>query len=201
MRRQGQFRLAAIQGLATLGAGFALLYTARNFRLNRRGQVTERFTNALERLGSDLPYVRSGGVFALEQIVQDAPEQTDHIARILVAFLRDRAPAVGAADPPNHPDPDVQTALTTLALLRPAATGSRVNLSRLHLRGADLTGARLRGANLSGANLVSADLANADLSDAFLVGTKLNRALIRGTKLRRAFIRDTTLTRTCAAWT
>ncbi|GAA3749559.1 hypothetical protein GCM10022225_37280 [Plantactinospora mayteni] len=29
------------------------LYTARNYRLSHRGQVTDRLTNALERLGSD----------------------------------------------------------------------------------------------------------------------------------------------------
>ncbi|MFE5331317.1 pentapeptide repeat-containing protein [Embleya sp. NPDC056575] len=194
---EGQFRLALIQGLAALGAGFALFYTARNFRLNRRGQVTERFTNALERLGSDLPYVRSGGVFALEQIVQDAPEQTDHIVRILVAFLRDRVPAAGAEGAPGHPDPDVQTALTTLVLLEP--TRSLVNLSRIHLHGAGLVNGNLRRADLTGTNLAAAymrgaDLRGAHLYGANLTGANLSSANLTGANLRHADLRGAHLT-------
>ncbi|MGC0422760.1 pentapeptide repeat-containing protein [Embleya sp. AB8] len=185
---EGQFRLATIQGLAALGAGFALLYTARNFRLNRRGQVTERFTKALERLGSDLPYVRSGGIFALEQIVQDAPEQKDHITRILVAFLRDRAPAAGTKGLPDHPDPDVQTALTTLGLLKP--TGALVDLSCLHLSGANLRGASLRGANLRDAHLNGANLRDAHLNGASLRGANLRDAHLNGATLTSANLRD-----------
>lgn len=57
----GQFRLALVQVAAAVGAGIALLFTAFNYRLTRRGQVTDRFTKALERLGSDQMYVRIGG--------------------------------------------------------------------------------------------------------------------------------------------
>jgi hypothetical protein len=40
----------SVGGAVVVGTG--LLYTARNYRLSRRGQVTDRFTIALERLGS-----------------------------------------------------------------------------------------------------------------------------------------------------
>ena len=53
----------SVGGAIVVGAG--LLYTARNYRLSRRGQVTDRFTIALERLGSSELYVRIGGVHAL----------------------------------------------------------------------------------------------------------------------------------------
>src|SRR5271169_4273357 len=43
--------------LLTLGAGLfaagALVFTARNFTLSREGQVTDRYTKAIEQLGSD----------------------------------------------------------------------------------------------------------------------------------------------------
>ncbi|MER5890904.1 hypothetical protein ABT160_44405 [Streptomyces sp. NPDC001941] len=86
-------RTSLVALVAALGAGVALLYTARTYRLTRRGQITDRFTKALERLGSDQEYVRIGGILALEQIVQDAPEQaaTD-AARVLGHFLRAQAP-------------------------------------------------------------------------------------------------------------
>ncbi|WP_167458968.1 MULTISPECIES: hypothetical protein [Streptomyces] len=55
--------------------------------MSRRGQVTDRFTKALERLGSEARYVRIGGVLALEQIVQGAPEQATHAAQVLGHFV------------------------------------------------------------------------------------------------------------------
>ena len=49
-------RDAARGRLLTLGAGLfaagALLFTARNFALSREGQVTDRYTKAIEQLGS-----------------------------------------------------------------------------------------------------------------------------------------------------
>ncbi|MEU6672513.1 hypothetical protein [Streptomyces sp. NPDC046727] len=95
-------RTALVACAAAIGAGVALVYTIRNYRLTRRGQVTERFTKALERLGSDQRYVRIGGALALEQIVQDAPEQATHAAQVLGHFVRDRAPA--RLGPPSAPD-------------------------------------------------------------------------------------------------
>ncbi|WP_285697430.1 hypothetical protein [Actinomadura sp. NBRC 104412] len=36
--------------------------------------------------------MRYGGVLALEQIIQDAPDQATHATQVLVAFVRQRAP-------------------------------------------------------------------------------------------------------------
>ncbi|MEV7076629.1 hypothetical protein [Streptomyces sp. NPDC093990] len=74
-------RTAVVAFTAALGAGIALLYTARTYRLTRRGQITDRFTEALERLGSPEIYVRIGGILALEQIVQDCPRTSSHRRR------------------------------------------------------------------------------------------------------------------------
>jgi hypothetical protein len=61
-------RDAARGRLLTLGAGLfaaaALLFTARNFTLAREGQVTDRYTKAVEQLGSDKLDVRIGGIYA-----------------------------------------------------------------------------------------------------------------------------------------
>jgi len=66
-----------------------LLYTARNYRLSRRGQVTDRFTTALERLGSSELYVRIGGVHALEHVMRDSADHHD----VDRATDRERVPA------------------------------------------------------------------------------------------------------------
>ncbi|MFF3068858.1 hypothetical protein [Kitasatospora sp. NPDC057936] len=67
---------------------------------------------ALERLGSDQRYVRIGGVLALEQIVQDAPEQATHAAQVLGHFVRDRAPA--RPHPPDAPDGEREASWTSV---------------------------------------------------------------------------------------
>jgi hypothetical protein len=69
-------RDAARGRLLTLGAGLfaagALIFTARNFILSRRtfelteqGQVTDRYTKAIEQLGSNTIDVTIGGIYAL----------------------------------------------------------------------------------------------------------------------------------------
>ena len=66
--------------LLTLGAGLlaagALIFTARNFILSREGQVTDRYTKAIEQLGSDKLDVRIGGIYALERVARDSAK--DH---------------------------------------------------------------------------------------------------------------------------
>ena len=79
----GPHRAAALQTardaargrLVAFGAGLfavgALIYTARNFSLARQGQVADRYTKAIEQLGSDKLDVRIGGIYALERIADD----------------------------------------------------------------------------------------------------------------------------------
>lgn len=59
-------RLLVISVGGSLVVIVGLLYTARNYQLSRREQLTDRFSQALERLGSDQPYVRVGAIRALE---------------------------------------------------------------------------------------------------------------------------------------
>ena len=214
------FRTAAVQLLAVLGAGIALLFTAFNYRLTRRGQVTDRFTKALERLGSPEMYVRLGGILALEQIVQDAPDQAEHAAQVLNAFIRRQAPAprppeagtfaggreritaarrnarkgipsTPAPTPlPNAPAADVQQALT--ALTRPTTT--HADLHHLHLAGAQLNSADLTHARLQGANLTHAQLQGANLTHAQLLDADLIHADLHAADLTGALLYRANLT-------
>ena len=69
---------------------------------------------------------------------------------------------------------NVQQLILTNACYRCDLVG--VNLSEIHLIGADLRGATLVGANLSWSNLEGADLTGADLSGANLTGVFLTNA-------------------------
>ncbi|MGW0990285.1 pentapeptide repeat-containing protein [Streptomyces sp. NPDC002486] len=197
-------RTALVAGVAALGAGIALLYTARSYRLTRRGQITERFTKALERLGSPEIYVRIGGILALEQIVQDAPEQaaTD-AAEVLSHFIRHRAPkARRQNDPdngglPNELEADVQAALTALTRAESRThvdPRQRLDFRGLHLAGAYLKAADLTYADLRMADLTGAYLSGATLTEATLISTNLAKATLFGATLTRADLAHATLT-------
>src|ERR1700745_1109179 len=96
--------------LLTLGAGLvavaALVFTAVNFSLLRRnseqadqwqrrthelteqGQVTDRYTKAVEQLGSKELDVRIGGTYALERIARDSAKDHPNVMEGLNAFIR-----------------------------------------------------------------------------------------------------------------
>ena len=123
-RYNARVLVISVGGAIVVGTG--LLYTARNYRLSRRGQVTDRFTVALERLGSSELYVRIGGVHALEHVMRDSAEHHDDVIEVLTEFIRDRAPrrrqsdrqawmhpVTGSVpDLPYEPAADIQAALT-----------------------------------------------------------------------------------------
>ena len=95
-------RDAARGRLLTLGAGLfaagALVFTALNFTLSRRtfelteqGQVTDRYTKAIEQLGSDKLDVRIGGIYALERIARDSARDHPTVMEVLTAFIREHS--------------------------------------------------------------------------------------------------------------
>jgi hypothetical protein len=194
--------------LALLAGGLAVLgsfYTARTYALNRAGQITDRFTKAIEQLGHPTAIdVRLGGIYALERIARDSKHDHPQVVEVLTAYIREHAPRHAsetsdtppnvAAQPPTRnpsgpPSTDVQAALTVLnrrKLEHEDETTPKPNLSGANLSGGDLRGANLSGANLSGANLSGAGLRRADLSRASLLGADLRGANLGGADLRGA---------------
>jgi len=172
----------AVRGrLLTLAAGLfaagALVFTALNFNLSREGQVTDRYTKAIEQLGSDKLDVRIGGIYALERVARDSAKDHPTVMEVLTAFIREHSreqwpPAdAGSREHERSTRPDVQAAVTV---------AGRRDLKRdilpLNLTGADLPGVNLPGARLSGADLTGADLRGTRLRDTRLTGAHLTGA-------------------------
>lgn len=205
--RQG-VRTASLALLAGVIGVVGAVYTARSFALNRAGQLTDRFTKAIEQLGYKELDVRLGGIYALERIARDSKEDHPQVVEVLTAYVRVHAPKPEApasesepqgARPQSaeRPDTDVQAALTVLGrrTLAQDATPAldlssthlcRANLSQANLGGAWLFGADLRRANLAGADIGRAWLFRANLGGANLFGADLREADLRGTDLREA---------------
>jgi hypothetical protein len=184
--------------------------TACTLQVTERGQVTDRYSKAIEQLGSATLDVRLGGIYALEQIVRESDrgeEDQATIVEVLSAFVRVHSDplfqyktSLGKAAPSGPADEQVRKAVQYAATLGgpPVDVQAAVSvLGRLSARvgttlnRADLTRAALRKANLSGANLTGANLYCADLTNAVLVGVNLTEATLfeadlTGANLRRA---------------
>ncbi len=157
----------------------------RNWSLGREGQITERFTRAIDQLGNKELWIRLGGLYALERIARDSDEK-DHwtVMEVLTAYVRGYK-----RDEPFEAIPiDVQAILTVLGRrTRTYMDGedNRLDLTRANIRKADLIGVNLVGASLIGVNLVGASLAGANLEgDTFLTKEQIESAIIdENTKL------------------
>jgi hypothetical protein len=82
------FRTAFVAGLAGLAALGSLAMATRTYRLTQQGQITDRYTKAIEQLGSDKLDVRLGGVYALERIARDSERDHATVVEVLIAFVR-----------------------------------------------------------------------------------------------------------------
>jgi uncharacterized protein YjbI with pentapeptide repeats len=178
--------------------------------LAKEGQITDRYTAAVENLGAGKMDVRLGGIYALQRIMQDSPRDHITIANVLATYIRVHA----AAPPPEGQDvaADVQAAFTVLGTRNPdrdgkeflvdlhgvhlpGVTAGTMGLSRMNLWGADLSRVDLSGAYLRGANLRQANLGEANLRGADLWGAKFYGAHLAEADLSRASLNEADLRR------
>ncbi|MGZ9111634.1 MAG: hypothetical protein ACXW3X_11245 [Rhodoplanes sp.] len=61
-------------------------------RTAEQGHITDRFTKAVEQLGSDKLAVRLGAIYALERISRDSRRDHWTIMETLTAYVREHAP-------------------------------------------------------------------------------------------------------------
>jgi uncharacterized protein YjbI with pentapeptide repeats len=202
-------RAALLVGLAGVGAVGALWLNNRTYRLTQQGQITDRYTKAVEQLGGDKLDVRLGGIYALERIAMDSKRDHQTIVEVLSAFVWERTDPVRTvkaivAEVLRHPLGEADQSQTYKSTAReskpqPAADvqAAVTVLSRLpHWFGAgrgDLEGVCLPGTRLNGADLAAARLGRADLSGALLQGAQLSGADLRGANLSGASLQDAKL--------
>lgn len=211
--------------LGAAGAG-TLLYTAfvkhplerAGHQLELDANATDRYTRAVEQLGSNNDAAQLGGIYALERLAGDSSRDRDSIQEVLAAYVRrdpSLAESVKWAEQFQRKSGDVATredvpvklqsqpetlraALSVLSRHSKIAGDSRYTWSALtDLRGlkADFVswpGFDLRGMDLSGASFKSADLARSNLR-----GSKLH-GYFRWADLSEAYLQDTDMGRICA---
>ena len=198
----GGLVLLASLGFTWLQSNETRLATQRSLQITERGQITDRFTTAIDQLGDDRLELRLGGIYSLEQIAVDAPESHYWpVMQVLTAFVRANAPladpsgdiATPATAPSGSPAPDVQAVLTVLGQRDTRWDEGTLDLRRTDLRNADLQGAQLGNMLLTEANLENANLTSAQLTEAQLRSANLAGALLIGAVMRRAHLENANL--------
>lgn len=181
--------------LLTIGGLIAVITLALSYARHKREEVasdlaadsnkTDRYTQAIDQLGSSEVPIQLGGVYALERLARDSENDRQTIVDVLAAFLRTTSPAdLRSAE--NTTVGTVAAAAATVigrmqilgVTLRIDLTG--VNLTRARLEKASFADAILNGAVFDHAHLENANLDNAQLNNASFAGTFLIRATLRG---------------------
>jgi len=208
--------LAQILGGTALLSG--LYFTWRTLQVNREGQITDRFTRAIDQLGATddkgnkLHEIRLGGIYALERIARESEEDHWPIMEVLTAYVRQHAPwrpqegpqgeedaagekfeedsGVSGQEPERTkiPAPAPDIRAIMTVLRRRTRSAGQGEPERL-----DLHGTNLSGADLWKANLRHADLHGTNLSEAFLTEADLSKASLSGANLSGAYLSEADL--------
>ncbi len=226
LQAQNDMRTSLLQGIGGLFLIAGVVATWRQVQLTRHqldilreGQITERFTRAIEQLGSDNLDIRLGGIYALERIASSSEADRGPILEVLTAYVRGHAPwptagwGYGAETPPEPDErqlaslqyrkPDVAAVVAILGRRQvgdddDALLLARVDLRRAYLRRANFERANLRNSSLRGmmgrdARMRGANLKQSDLTKATLQGADLRGADLQRTDLSAADLRGTDL--------
>ena len=176
-----------------------------------RGLLNERYQKGAEMLGSDVLSVRLGGIYALQRLAEDHPEQYHvQIMRLFCAFARNQTSDKNLPEDPNEKmSEEVEAIMETIAGRRQRHLSiERDSGYWLHLHGVNVSGVWLIKANLSSTLMPLADrwsleevmvtrtrtdLSGADLSGVILMDANLHRTDFSNSNLERSFLSDSDL--------
>ena len=183
----------------------------RTLELAAEQQQSERFSRAIEQLGSPRLVNRVAAMAGLDAVIRGpVREDREPALQVILAYLRTAHRPGGGAyytsvsprdcsrpslpdpgdvaryrRPPRRPDPDMQAAVTILA--RHARLDQRLyNLSYLDFTALEAEADDFGGANLSGAVLSFANLNAARFPDAELDNARFYRSCLRRASFTRA---------------
>ncbi|MFN3233513.1 MAG: pentapeptide repeat-containing protein [Alphaproteobacteria bacterium] len=203
--------------LAAPLALFTLILLARRtkaletqVRVSELGQITERYSRAVELLGHGDPTVRTGAIRALTRIAQESEVDFASIYSLIQSFAIQRAikePRPGKRrvgidaklPPPDFPPPDIKSSVVELRRLykmnkidfAPSLRGADfsywdlrgIDLREFDVREVDFSDSDLRYANLTESLAFRADFSDCNLTGANLTGGHFSEASFQGADL------------------
>lgn len=214
-----QFVTIIGQALGSLALLVGLIFAWGNLNVAKEGQITERFTRAVDQLGNPAQEIRLGGVHALGIISKESKKDYSTIMTILADYVRinsniynhseNRYPKYRSfsmdilANETTTSDfldgvvsTDIQAALNVIGEHKSffnREKDKRLGMKEAFLRGADLTGLHFEGVIFSWANLECTKIVETYLDGANLYQTNLKFATIAAAELKNARLEEADL--------
>jgi hypothetical protein len=196
LKAKNDVRTALLQGMAGALLLFGAFFTWRQLQISQEGQVTERFTKAVEQLGHKDRDVRVGGVHALARVARDSIRDREAVQEVLSSYIRGHSPWRGTPtfgatgrdssdrDCPQRTDWNALTELSTLEVRAPDVQ------SAMYVLRESFWGANRRSLFLPEVDLRQGDFSYADLKSANFSGSNLATATFRHSKLDQSHFGD-----------
>jgi len=231
-----QYRATSIQYIATLAQIFGgiaiaigLYYTWRRIgiaeedlkatqktlEVAQEGQITERFSRAIEQFGSQNLEIRLGGIYALERIANESDKDYWPIMEILTAYIRNHSPIEmkdktetewiedgnGGTNEDKHAvrlAHDIEAIITVIRRSKPlliptSEEHNHLDLHETYLYTSCFQKAQLDRVNFQNSHFVSANLQGANLKGANFRSSNLQGADLHGANLQGADLHGTSL--------
>lgn len=216
---ENSYRATLAQILGGVAVGIGIYFAWGNLTNAREGQITERFTRAVDQLGavdqSGKPAieVRLGGIYALERIANESEKDYWPIIEVLTSYVRMNSGidnvsiaiqdyesiTKGASETEiRRLSVDIQTALTVLGRRKSTYNNrefGNLDLTNTCLGKAELEGTHFEGAYINLANLEGAILNGAHFEGTHFVDANLDYAWLEDTHLERADLRGASIKR------
>ena len=187
-----------------------------NVLISTEGQITERFSKAIEHLGNEKLEIRLGGIYALERIARDSLKDHFSIMEILTTFVRENAklkdkeklrPSKSKTQKEQideildfttvKPEVDIEAILTVIGR-RNWIKEEKNEDFKLYLGVTDLEGANLAKGNYENtmfwqSNLRKSNLNEANFSDSILMRANLEGSFVYNTNFSNCNFRSANL--------
>lgn len=188
--------------------------TRRTLELTEQGQITDRFTKAIDQLGKvgdkdeKIEEIRLGGIYALAHIAAEQPDNYHWpIMQVFAAYVRRYAPWRGDPSRTTTRPTDIETVLHVIGRrsryygagedeplsLSETDLSNHIFPANAHLEGVDLKQAHFECVVLEQAQLRKADLRGAHLEGAYILNADLRGADLRGAHLEGTYLLNTDL--------
>ena len=169
----------------------------KQFEIAERGLLNERYQRGAEMLGSGVLSVRLGGIYALQRLAKEHPEQYYiQVMQLFCAFVRhptNDKNIEAEEEEPTHPvfrlRDDVQAIMKAIG----SRSEANLNYERTEELWPNLGGADLHEVYIPRANLSRVDLGGAHMFRAYLIDADLSHAYLRATNLLEANLKNADL--------
>ncbi len=165
----------------------------RQARAVESGQITQRFSSAINQIGDDSLFMRIGGIKSLERVALDNQEDVRAVVDTLSTYIRDET----STKKKTKPDDDIVAAVYALSRITKRHTDyiKKEEDIQPDLRGACLQGIKedieslsFRGWNLSKIDFQNAFLPEADFQESILLEADFQGASLQAAKFKEAYI-------------